>query len=572
MSNSIAPGSSADVNVKVTALTTNPNVPVKYKTIILKKNLVNGVNTLTQEMVSATNTKYVIKYDYVLGENITIPDNCVLEFDGGGISGDSNGKNTITCNNTTFKGENIVFTNISLSGTLTNKTIKLSWVGGSISKILSIDPTDHIIAFDVDTTADATINYRNKNNIVFDGCNKEINVGADSILFALVGEYNNIEIKNFKFKGTTTSSFYSPSSGWDVIHDNIHIHHNNIDGCALGISLNSDLAGETINSSIHDNVVKVTYPGQDIGCYGIHTANANYCTIYNNYITGANRHAMYISWGHDIDISNNFFYRCGLSGDLVRGVLFVARKSQNINITNNIFKECGNVHLMIYHGENDNNRRTAGDLINVNVTGNTFENLRENEYNILAYHILIGYRAETNYDYIEKNINITGNIIKHLPASVSIGIHSGDNILVDTNIIVYDNTFEDLSAYNNNMAIEIASRDNDNYIKSITITNNTFDLCYGSAYCFYVEHLNTHFDELTIKNNTYLNEAIYHKNRNLSLEQFPNAIDLIPTKGISSERPSLGAYNIGWRYFDTTLDKPIYWNGTTWIDATGISV
>ena len=75
MSNSIAPGSSADVNVKVTALTTNPNVPVTYKTIILKKNLVNGVNTLTQEMMSAQNTKYVIKYNYTLGENITIPEN-----------------------------------------------------------------------------------------------------------------------------------------------------------------------------------------------------------------------------------------------------------------------------------------------------------------------------------------------------------------------------------------------------------------------------------------------------------------------------------------------------------------
>ena len=87
MSNSIAPGSSADVNVKVTALTTNPNVPVTYKTIILKKNLVNGVNTLTQEMMSAINTKYVIKYDYMLGEDITIPTNCVLKFDGGSISG-----------------------------------------------------------------------------------------------------------------------------------------------------------------------------------------------------------------------------------------------------------------------------------------------------------------------------------------------------------------------------------------------------------------------------------------------------------------------------------------------------
>ena len=81
MSNSIAPGSSADVNVKVTALTTNPNVPVTYKTIILKKNLVNGVNTLTQEMISIQNIKYVIKYDYMLNSNVTIPTNCILEFE-----------------------------------------------------------------------------------------------------------------------------------------------------------------------------------------------------------------------------------------------------------------------------------------------------------------------------------------------------------------------------------------------------------------------------------------------------------------------------------------------------------
>ena len=87
MSNSIAPGSSTDVNIKVTALTTNPNVPVTYKTIILKKNLVNGINTLTQEMMSATNTKYVIKYDFTLAKDITIPTNCILEFDGGSISG-----------------------------------------------------------------------------------------------------------------------------------------------------------------------------------------------------------------------------------------------------------------------------------------------------------------------------------------------------------------------------------------------------------------------------------------------------------------------------------------------------
>ena len=120
MSNSIAPGSSADVNVKVTALTTNPNVPAQYKTIILKKNLVNGVNTLTQEMMAIQNIKYVIKYNYVLGEDITIPANCILEFDGGSISA-GNGQNmdTITSTNTSITAGlvKIFDTDITLAGT-----------------------------------------------------------------------------------------------------------------------------------------------------------------------------------------------------------------------------------------------------------------------------------------------------------------------------------------------------------------------------------------------------------------------------------------------------------------------
>lgn len=121
MSNSIAPGSSADVNVKVTALTINPNVPAQYKTIILKKNLVNGVNTLTQEMMSVTNTKYIIKYNYMLGENITIPENCILEFDGGNIANSTENSYSLTGNAT--KVVNLynytIFSNITPTGITT---------------------------------------------------------------------------------------------------------------------------------------------------------------------------------------------------------------------------------------------------------------------------------------------------------------------------------------------------------------------------------------------------------------------------------------------------------------------
>lgn len=44
-------------------------------------------NLLTQEMVSKENTIYIIQYDYNLnGQTITIPDNCILQFEGGSIS------------------------------------------------------------------------------------------------------------------------------------------------------------------------------------------------------------------------------------------------------------------------------------------------------------------------------------------------------------------------------------------------------------------------------------------------------------------------------------------------------
>lgn len=55
--------------------------------VALKKNIVNGKNILTQEMVSTPNTIYEIRYDFTLSENVTIPANCVLKFDGGSISG-----------------------------------------------------------------------------------------------------------------------------------------------------------------------------------------------------------------------------------------------------------------------------------------------------------------------------------------------------------------------------------------------------------------------------------------------------------------------------------------------------
>ena len=102
--------------------------------VVLEKNLVGGVPTLTQDMfkkgpvgsrVDNENTIFVIQYDYVLTANIYIPDNCVLQFEGGSISG----AYTITGHDTLVISNNdrIFGLDVTFGGTFKNG-FKVSWI------------------------------------------------------------------------------------------------------------------------------------------------------------------------------------------------------------------------------------------------------------------------------------------------------------------------------------------------------------------------------------------------------------------------------------------------------------
>ena len=67
--------------------------------VYLPKNVVAGKYVLTQDMISKTNTIYIIQYDYDLrGAEITIPEESVLDFQGGIL-----GNGVIVGNSTTIK-------------------------------------------------------------------------------------------------------------------------------------------------------------------------------------------------------------------------------------------------------------------------------------------------------------------------------------------------------------------------------------------------------------------------------------------------------------------------------------
>lgn len=65
----------------------NPGIYVGMGYKILRRNIMDGKNILTQDMVNQPHTIYVVQYDYDLnGATITLPEGCMFDFQGGSIS------------------------------------------------------------------------------------------------------------------------------------------------------------------------------------------------------------------------------------------------------------------------------------------------------------------------------------------------------------------------------------------------------------------------------------------------------------------------------------------------------
>lgn len=90
---------------------------------ILRKNVIDGKNVLSQDVINDENTIYEIRYDFDLQTaTINIPNNSILKFNGGSLS---NG--VINGNNTSLKGEVSCLYNISLIGTYINNELYANW-------------------------------------------------------------------------------------------------------------------------------------------------------------------------------------------------------------------------------------------------------------------------------------------------------------------------------------------------------------------------------------------------------------------------------------------------------------
>lgn len=485
MSNLIAPGSSADVNVKVTALTTNPNVPVTYKTIILKKNLVNGVNTLTQKMMSTQNTKYVIKYNYVLGEDITIPYNCILEFDGGSIS---NGRivfdstyiiaeispilptecSGIISNKTLYpewfydcNGDytNAIQTCINLG---TNKTVELTGERYLVSPLKSFKNHFYCLEFNTSNISfiskcnsviytNTDINYR---SIIYDKGTYTNNITIDGITFDQSGDVDTI-IPSGEIIGLNVILFYAAAN---VTIQNCVLQN------ACGVNPISVNGNACINTLIANNKI----------IYSVNTSAGNYDrsaiyindinhTIINNVIDVLNPETDFIRGGIESHgkigkVCGNVIKYCNVA------INIVSDTSQEINpvrvFSNNLVDNCRTfimfwptqnftpISNIIISNNSCNNIRTA---ISVNITSNTYGDI-ENvsvKNNIFRGNFVAFTEEQVNWpDYCVflfngysniKNFVIESNIISDFPSTLLSGLPYSTNRTPFNREIIFKN-------------------------------------------------------------------------------------------------------------------------------------
>lgn len=150
---------------------------------ILRKNITNNKNILTQEMISEADTIYEIRYDFDLDNNeIIIPDRCIIRFNGGSFSNGRISGNNSSINAGLYK----IFNNITFTNTWNNCIAYPEWFGaigdGKIDDTSAINNT-----FSFSNTVLFTNNYLVTDTLdinIYEGCKLlGANIGLSTIIY-----------------------------------------------------------------------------------------------------------------------------------------------------------------------------------------------------------------------------------------------------------------------------------------------------------------------------------------------------------------------------------------------------
>lgn len=638
--------------------------------VVLKKNIVNGKNILTQDMISKPNTIYEIRHDFDLnGEEITIPEGCVLDFQGGSLS---NG--TIVGNGTNIKAScYVIFDNVIIEGVWEINNIFLDWfnvddtegadnynsirncfqlsndniynniylpkktlyfstrahkdvtLGGIVNIgqfVIKSNTTVHlestIILNPHKLTHTEIFSSTNTKNISIIGSGKI--VGDVETHLGTTGEWcHGIHfdgVKNALIEGVTIEKNWGDGISLDssaevnsdgdleyscenILIRNVKSFYNRRQGLSIEAASNIEVC---YSEFAYTGKINGTSPmaGIDIEPWRTNDTNKNihvhHCNIHDNtnqniVIYSANRNTENIII-EDIRASASE-YAIKADNVIFRNVNNVSRIL--LQYVNNVF--ISNIELELIH--------FASPADNGNVT---IENCKFNlDYDIGTY-----YKGFINLNSWQANINkLTVNNCEFIKGSNApstfdlLTKNSSANIIFKNSYIDLKDTPINLSCSFHNCHIKASKSDTTinaamtyEYFNNIlefsepgydilyrtnpSITSETFkDIeilrFIGNIFTNKLSTKTIHFNsyvpwtncKMTIEgNNIAGNGALGYIPTIVSNASIINNIER--NAGDSSSRPT-SAVN-GFAYYDTTLNKPIWWTGTKWVDATGQEV
>lgn len=614
----------------------NPNSYSGMGRIYLRKNIVAGRNVLTQSMISKPNTIYIIQYDYDLQDTeITIPEGCVLDFQGGSLS------NGIVHGNFDIKGS-------GLKCNTTNRSRVFDAKCFGISKNQSADFNSKMLQMLIDNKI--SICFSEVGDIEF---NETIYlIGGNSLDICGLGyKKTNLVFPNgdgFVWKSTSEGKGgYSShnrianicisskgvclnfSNGKDKLNRLTSVYKSCFEHLKLE-SKESDAIYADDNYGQGDQLcwsnrfynIAVNTPNGN-GFYGVWGLDNIFDTIRDEYYIGdslfKNCYGVFrnINFGHltpphfltwDANMPNRYgclisMENCNIEGlkgaaiDTITDNKNPANNSTFVRFVNCSFQYIKDrvqdgklnffpislIGLTTLHVENctfykgDMSFEEGFDWFNSSSETGVAKNLR-----CVSDQPLVIHNTYNKFSDILVNPNIFNENGFKLNSGIDVlaikakSLFLNDSDIIDVDIV--DNNYDkylpiktDLTNITSSKPVNIVSLKLDNsmpkYEKNYVIKN------VGSHNITFIgEHAVEWYLALVTENSesfilqpgksmvvTYKDGRFYHK----QMERLG---------GRTALRPTLRTENKGYYYYDTTLNKPIWWTGEKWVDATGTEV
>lgn len=529
---------------------------------VLSKNmqLVDGVqkNVMTQAFFQdsqgneLTNTVFVIQYDYTLTENVTIPARCTLEFDGGSISGTY----TITGNKTVLSADivKIFSSETIISGTWDAAEAYPEWFGakgdGVTDDTNAIQSTiENFVVCLLSTNYKLGHALRIEHDVILRGT-KDAELFVDNTGVLILNTENFI-VESFKIKSNVNN--YTNN----IIEVGRKTRTPGVNGFKTKKLIQNIIIQIPYDASYRDSVGILLYDTNNLGLYDV--------LVNNCYISGVDiAIKFYVNPGN---INSNVIQNCCFHANK-KAISFVRGSSGTIQCNKVINCNFQNIDSLEYsEGYNAIDIPYAEYVYN-NVIDIYPWDLKCDLYtkgsslgtighNVSNTKVVTGYCEQGRYVFI-------GTVSKG-------GIYGRESFMYK---VTWDEGYYIISGYVKS-TLDVIVETCDFYptqeYKNISVSDLEVYIHKGTdAVYFYLKNLPSQGFrvESTSIGTLLYTKTVTEDKLNVSL------LELLASgkrkSGNSTLRPTTPRKYF--EYFDTTLNKPIYWTGTAWVDATGTSV